>query len=171
MNRLSLKELVLNFTFLLLLQLPLIHRITLFGKAFGFFYVGFLFMLPVNLSRSYLMIIGFASGLMVDVFSNTPGIHAAACVFVLFIRNIWLAVMSDDWKEIGNLNINTLKWVGFALFVLPLTFIHHFIVFTIENGGFLFFGDLLTRIFLSTLFSFSIILIINLLVAGNQKRL
>jgi len=169
MNRLNIRELVLNFIFLLLMQLPLIYRITLFNKAFGFFYVGFILLLPTGLSRSYLMIIGFFSGLAVDVFTNTPGIHASACVLVMFMRNFWLAFINDDWKELTNLNVITLRKIGFIAYLFPLIFIHHFTIFTIENGGFYRFGSLFTTIVFSSLFSFMIIFAINFLLKSNRR--
>lgn len=171
MNRLRIKEQVYNLIFLLLFQLPLIHRITLFDRAFGFFYVGFLLLLPVGLSRSYLMLIGFLVGLLVDVFTNTPGMHALSCVFVLFIRNFWLSVINDDWKELGNLNIVTLKWGGFLSYIFPLVFMHHLLLFVVENGGFHLFGMVMNKVFLSTIFSSIIIIVFNYLITANRRRL
>jgi len=171
MNRINIRELVLNFIFMMLLQLPLIYRVTLFNKAFGFFYVGFILLLPTKLSRSYLMFIGFCSGLFVDVFTNTPGIHASACVFVMFIRNFWLMVINDEWQGFTNLNVATLRRTGFFGYLFPLIFVHHFILFTVENGGLHLFGSLFARILYSAIFSFIIIFAINLLVKLNSKRI
>lgn len=170
MNRLSVKEQILNFIFLLLLQLPLIHRITLFDKAFGFFYIGFLLLLPIGLNRVYLMLAGFFSGLLVDVFSNTPGMHAFACVFIMFLRNYWLTFINDDWRELGNLNVLSLKWTGFLGFVFPFVFLHHFILFVLENGGFHLFGLVLSKIFFSSIFSTVIIFALNFLFVSKQRR-
>ncbi|MEM6735442.1 MAG: Rod shape-determining protein MreD [Bacteroidota bacterium] len=154
----------------MLIQLPLIHRITLFDRAFGFFYVGFLLLLPVNISRSYLLIIGFFSGLLVDVFSNTPGIHASACVFIMFFRNFWLSLIDSDWRELSNLNILSLKTTGFFAFILPLIFVHHLVLFMVENGGFHFFGQIIGKVFFSTLFSGLIIFLVNFTSSGNRKK-
>ncbi|MDE0470731.1 MAG: Rod shape-determining protein MreD [Ekhidna sp.] len=170
MNRINIRELVLNFIFMMFLQLPLIYRVVLFNTAFGFFYVGFILLLPTKLSRSYLMLIGFCSGLFVDIFTNTPGIHASACVFIMFIRNFWLSVIDDDWKEFTNLNVATLNRTDFSRYLFPLIFVHHFILFTVENGGFHLFGSLFTRILCSAVFSFIIIFVINLLVKLSGKR-
>lgn len=171
MTRISIKEQILNVILLLLVQLPLVHRITLFDKAFAFFYVGFLLLLPRSLSRSYLMIIGFFSGLLVDVFTNTPGIHASASVFILFIRNFWLNVVNDDAQELTNLNIGTLKKTGFLYFTFPLVFVHHFIIFIIENGGFHLFGMVFGKIFFSAIFSTTIIFVINFIISPNRRRI
>ena len=170
MNRLSFREQVLNLVFLLLLQLPLIHRITLFDQAFGFFYVGFLLLLPLGISRSYLMLIGFLVGLAVDIFTNTPGLHALSCVFIMFIRNFWLSIVNNDWMDLRNINVGTLKWIGFLLFVFPLVFIHHALLFVIENGGFHLFGSLFNKVLFSSLFSTTIILVLNFLISNSRNR-
>lgn len=170
MNRVSIKEQVLNLILLLLVQLPLVHRITLFEKAFGFFYVGFLLLLPRTLSRSYMMLIGFISGLIVDIFTNTPGIHASASVGVMFIRNFWLKVVNDDSQELTNLNVSTLKKSGFIYFVFPLVLVHHFLIFVIENGGFHLFGMVLSKVVFSAIFSTAIIFVINFIITPTGRR-
>ena len=170
MTRVSIREQIFNLILFLLVQLPLIHRITLFDKAFGFFYVGFLLLLPRILSRSYLMVIGFFTGLLVDVFTNTPGIHASSSVFILFIRNFWLNAVNDDTQEITNLNVASLKKSGFLYFTFPLVFVHHFLIFVIENGGFHLFGMVFSKIFFSTVFSTAIIFVINFIITSNRRK-
>lgn len=170
MTRINIKEQILNLVLLLVIQLPLVHRITLYDKAFGFFYVGFLLLLPRTLSRSYLLIIGFLTGLLVDVFTDTPGIHASASVFIMFIRGFWLNIINDDFQEVINLNVDSLKKSGFIYFILPLIFVHHFIIFFVENGGFHLFGLVLSKVFFSTIFSAVIILVINFVITPNRRR-
>jgi len=150
---------------LLLVQLPFVHRITLFDKAFGFFYVGFLLLLPRTLSRSYLMLIGFLTGLLIDVFTNTPGIHASAAVGVMFIRNFWLKIVNDDSQELTNLNVSTLKKSGFIYFI-----VHHFLIFVIENGGFHLFGMVLSKVVFSAIFSTTIVFVINFIITPTRRR-
>lgn len=171
MTRVSVKEQVLNFVLLLVVQLPLVHRITLFDKAFGFFYIGFLLLLPRSVGRSYLMLIGFFSGLLVDLFSNTPGIHASASVFIMFIRSFWLNIVNDDFQEVINLNVGTLRKTGFIYYTLPLIFIHHFIILFIENGGFHLFGLVFTKVILSTIFSFTLVFVISFVVSPKSRRI
>ncbi|WP_421763842.1 Rod shape-determining protein MreD [Ekhidna sp.] len=160
----------MNLILLLVVQLPLVHRITLFDKAFGFFYVGFLLLLPRTLGRSYLLIIGFFIGLLVDVFTDTPGIHASASVFIMFIRGFWLNIVNDDYQEVINLNVGSLKKSGFIYYIFPLIFVHHFIIFFVENGGFHLFVLVLSKVFFSTIFSGVIILVINFAITPNRRR-
>jgi hypothetical protein len=109
-------------------------------------------------------------GLAVDVFSNTPGIHAGACVFVMFIRDLWLRIVLDDTDELTNINHISLKKTGFIFYVLPLVLIHHFIIFLVENGGFHLFAMLSSKTILSALFSFTIIFVLNYLIVPKPRR-
>lgn len=169
--RINIREQVLNFLCLLLVQLPLIYKITLLDSAFAFFYVGFLVLLPVSITRIYLLLIGFFSGLLVDVFTNTPGMHAYAAVLIMYVRNFWLGIIRDDVADLSNLNVGTLKVSGFLTFVFPLVFTHHLMIFFIENGGLHLFGMVMRKVFFSSIFSTFIILVFNFLVSPRSKRL
>ena len=168
--RVSIREQVFNFIALMLVQLPLLYKITLFDQAFGFFYVGFLLLLPFRWNQSLLLLIGFFCGLIVDVFSNTPGIHAGACVFIMYIRYSWLRVVHDDLEDLVNINYLSLKKTGFLLYLLPLVLAHHFIIFLVENGGLHLSGMLFAKTIFSTLLSFVIIFVLNYLVVPRSSR-
>lgn len=170
MNRVNIREQVFNFIALCLIQLPLLYRITILDRAFGFFYIGFLILLPFRVSRSYLLIAGFLVGLVVDIFSNTPGIHAGACVFIMYIRDLWLKIVIDDTEELTNINYISIKKTGFTLYAFPLVLIHHLIIFLVENGGLHLFGTLITKTILSALFSFTIIFVLNYLIVPKPRR-
>ena len=171
MSRFNIRELIFNFISLVVIQLPLLYRITIGDHAFAFFYVGFLLTLPFRLSRSYLLLIGFFVGLIVDVFSNTPGIHAGACVFVMYVRDLWLTIVHDDTEELTNINHVSLGKIGFVLFMLPPVLIHHFLIFTVENGGVHLFGTLMTKTLFSSIFSLVVIFVLNYLIVPAPRRI
>lgn len=171
MIRVNIREQVLNFIFLMLVQLPLIYKISVFNAGFIFFYVGYILLLPKTVSRSYLLVIAFLCGVMADLFSNTLGMHATVCVFVAFIRNDWLAFVNDDFQRLVNLNVRTLRLRGFLIYVLPLVFVHSLILLVLENGGFQHFTQLATKIFVTSITTFVFIVIISFLVAPKVERL
>lgn len=171
MSRINIREQIFNFIAFFLIQLPLLYRVVLFDQAFGFFYVGFLLLLPYNWGRVYLLLIGFFTGLVVDVFSNTPGIHASACVLIMFFRDAWIRIVHDDVEELSNINHISLKKMGFLAYVLPLVFVHHLVIFTLENGGVHLFGMLISKVFLSSLLSFIIIFVLNVVIAPRPRRI
>lgn len=171
MIRVNYIQQTLNLFIFLIIQIPLLHKFVFLDKAFVFFYIGFILFLPYGISKSLAMIIAFFTGLIIDVFSNTPGIHASACIFIAFIKDFWYAMMigqSDDdvyldWNELG-------VW-GSVTYLLPLIFFHHFIIFSIENGGFNSFGLLFTKIVFSTTYSFFIIFGLSFLTAPKARRI
>ena len=66
------------FVFLLMLQVFVFNHIHLFGYATPLPYIYFLLILPGNTSRWVYVLTGFALGLLTDLFTNTPGMAAAA---------------------------------------------------------------------------------------------
>lgn len=169
MIRINYSRQIINAIAFLVIQLPLLYNFILFDIAFGFFYVGFIFFLPLGLNRNISMIIALLSGLLVDVFSNTPGIHASACVFIALIKDYWYLATIGEYEDDINLSWNQLKIWGSIKFILPLIFAHHLIIFSIENGGFNSFFPLLSKIVFSSIYSLVIIFGISLIIAPRER--
>lgn len=81
---------IIRFILLLLLQVFLFKQIT-FG--FGgveyfvvFIYPIFIFLLPLRLPGPLIILASFLLGLLIDLFYDTLGLHAAAATFTAFIR-------------------------------------------------------------------------------------
>ena len=83
-NRLILNT--LRFIGLLLLQVLVIDNIRLGYYIHPCVYVLFIFLLPFNIQKWQLLLLGFFTGLTVDLFNGTPGLNAAATVFLAFVR-------------------------------------------------------------------------------------
>lgn len=158
---------------LFILQVILFRNIALFDVAFCFVYIGVLLFLPVEIDRILTLIIAFMVGLSIDVFYNSLGIHAFAAVFLAFIRYFWTKAITPQGGYEGNVSLiiaNTgLQW--FTSFAFPLIFAHHFILFFIEAGGFLHFGYTLLKVILSSLFTFLVIILIQMLFFSRKKGL
>jgi rod shape-determining protein MreD len=158
------------FLFLVVLQIPMIHRWVLFDYAFPFPYIGFVLLFPKKSGRSMVMLVAFFVGLVMDVFSNTPGMHAAASVFVAYIRLWWLSRVAE-LEDNQQISFQDMSRTGFILYFIGLLFIHHAFLFILENEGLRIFGPLLLRIISSSLFSFVIIAIVTMLVYRKKQRL
>ncbi|MEP0366620.1 MAG: hypothetical protein ABJN36_04250 [Cyclobacteriaceae bacterium] len=171
MIRINYTRQVLHLVAFLLIQIPLLHRFILFDVAFGFFYVGFILFLPLGVNRNITMVIALLSGLLVDVFSNTPGIHASACVFLALVKDYWYLASIGDYEEDINISWNHLKLWGSVKFLIPLILAHHIIIFTIENDGLSGFFSLMNKIFLSTLYTFVVVFTVSLLISPRERRM
>jgi hypothetical protein len=81
---------ILRFGLLVLLQGLILHRINLGGSQFNyiliFIYPLFIVLLPIQIGRGLLILLAFLLGLSIDVFYDSPGLHASASVFTAFIR-------------------------------------------------------------------------------------
>ncbi len=159
-----------HFVAFVLFQLPLLYKFILFNTAFGFFYVGFILLLPLGLNRNISMIIALITGLLIDIFSNTPGIHASACVFIALTKDYWYMFSIGEIEDQTNISWNQLKIWGSVRFLLPLIAAHHLIIFTVENGGLSDFFYLMQKVILSSLYTFITVFGISLLLAPKERR-
>ena len=77
---------IVRFVLLILVQVFVLDNIQFLGYATPMIYVLFILSLPVRFHRGALLILAFVMGLIIDMFSNTMGLHAFASVFVAFLR-------------------------------------------------------------------------------------
>jgi len=139
------------FTGLVLLQVLILNNVHIAGYATPFLYIYFILRMEANISRNEAMLWGFALGLCIDIFSNTPGMNAAATVMLAFVRPIFLRLFTPrDNQEI----LPSLKNLGFSSYVkylLVAVFTHHMMLFTIAFFSFSDIQTLLIRIVSSTI--------------------
>lgn len=170
MNSEWIRRLVLYVLFLLVIQVPLLHDWVFAGVAFPFPYVGFLLLMPLSMGRVGLLIMAFCIGLVMDIFSSTPGMHASASVTVAFFRMSWFGVVIDVNDDDADMTLSHLRWANFTLALLPLIFVHHFILFALENEGFSRFWRLLGHSFWSAVLSYVLVLLVAMLVNPKKRR-
>ena len=155
-------RIILYVIVFLLLQTLVMNNIHLFGMVTPFIYLYALLKLPVTVTRSSTILLSFFFGLAIDLFSNTFGIHAAACSFFGFIRNPLLGQFVDT-KELPDGSIPSYRLFGFGHFfryTLIMVTIHHVVLFSVESFGFfqpkLMFMRMMSSILLTSLLLFII---------------
>ena len=164
MNNSSVKYILL-FVVVVLVQILFLNNIQFSGYVNPYFYIVFILMLPVSTSRFWLLLISFLLGLTIDVFSNTPGIHASATVFLGFVRPFLLSSdSSDDSDKFQSPSILNTGIRQFAIYVGIGVLLHHTFLFFIEVFSFHAFGDTLLRTILSSIFSYIVIFISQLFI-------
>lgn len=169
--RLSVLQIV-SFFIYLLYQVLILQNVVLFHTAFCFLYVVYLLLLPVESNPLTLMGIGFIMGLAVDMFYDSIGLHAFACVLIMYLRSYWLNNLTPqggyDNNSTPSLASNGVQW--FMVYATPLVFIHHTALFFTEAGGFSMFWFTLWKIITSTLFTLVVILIAQFLFPSRRQR-
>jgi len=84
--------------------------------------------LPFNISRVNLLFIGFFTGITLDYFMVSPGIHAAACVLIAYLRPFIINVLTP--KEASEFNYRepspkAMGWTPYLVYTFILTLFHH----------------------------------------------
>jgi len=147
----------------LLLQIFFMRNMVLFNYAFCFIYIAGILILPAEISRMYLLFIGFAVGFTVDIFSNTFGIHAAATVLIAYLRPFLIHYqMESKGAERADIGIRSQGIGAFLAYILPLIFIHHAMLFLLEINNFGMILHTLLRIAASTLFTLIMVVLLEL---------
>lgn len=162
-----------RFIALILIQGLILNDINLFGgQAIPYFYILFLIMLPLETPRWLELLLGLALGLGMDMFTNTVGIHASACVWLAFLRPVYLnAIAPRDGYEFGqNPTINDLGFSWFLKYASVLVFAHHFWLFYVEVYSFRDFFSTLLRVILSSAFTLVLIIIAQYLFFSGKSR-
>lgn len=152
---------IIRFIVLVLVQILVFNNIQFSGYIVPYIYILFILLLPFETPRWLLLLAAFTLGISVDLFTQTPGMHAAASVLMAFLRP-WVLEMSAprDGYEPGT--YPRLYYYGFQWFLrytVILVLAHHLVLFYIEVFRFSEFFSTLLRVLLSSLFSIILIIL------------
>lgn len=128
-----LKYIVIFFV-LVLLQVLVVDDIVIAKSYSPIIYVLFILLLPFETPKYLLLLLGFVLGLTIDVFSNLPGIHASATVFMAFLRpGVLMLISTRELYEPGTLpRISHYGFGWFLRYSAILIIAHHLFLFFIE---------------------------------------
>jgi hypothetical protein len=153
------------FFSLVLVQVLIFNQVQFSGFFNPYVYLLFIILLPLSTPRYAVLILAFLLGLIIDIFSNSLGVHSAATVFAAYVRPLVIRIISnreDDRSDYPGLNQNKLLW--FINYVLIMVLLHHTVLFYLEVYTFANFLNTLYRVILSSLFSIIIIVLSQFLV-------
>ena len=165
---------IIRFFALAVVQVLVFKRIAFNWGEFAFIhfiiYPLFIILLPTKMPRPLVITLGFLIGIFVDLFYDSPGIHASAGVFTGYVRGLVLDLLEpyegynvDDSPTIETMGIGW--FMGYASILLGL---HLFYYFSVEAFSFVF----LFEILMNTIFSFiaSFIILMLFLLIFRPKR-
>lgn len=149
------------FVLLLFLQLFIFNNIQLSGYINPYIYILFILLLPYEISGWLLLGLAFITGICVDSFMNTYGMHTSATLLLAFLRPYILRLISsrEDVDKKGSPSIYSNGFTWFLKYAFFLTLAHHFMLFFIESFTFTTFFHTLLRVVLSTIVTTSFILL------------
>jgi hypothetical protein len=169
MNSESIRH-IIRAILIMLLQVLVLKRISL-GSGFIwqngdiFIYPLIILLLPFRLSRHSVILIGFLTGLTIDMFYDTTGVHAFALTATAYCRGLLLSYMEPRG--------------GYQLVMTPTRFamglnwlltytsiaivIHLFVYYTVEIFTFVFIGKIILKTLITFLLSMLVVMGYHLL--------
>jgi len=169
----SLVKNIIRFILFILVQVFVLHQVPSLHKFITpYLYYLFIIWLPFNMGRSALMLLAFVFGLSLDYFLKTPGLHAAACVLVAYVRPFLINMLirqEGDEQNYASPSITSMGWAPYFMLVFILTLLHHgYLVFLewMQFGSFLYF---LGKVLATTGISMLLVLITELLFFRKEK--
>ena len=158
---------IIRFIILILLQVTIFNNIQLSGFINPYLYVLFILLLPFDTPPWLLLVLSFFMGLSIDIFSNTIGIHASACVFMGFLRPYVLNYISvrDNYECNIEQGLYVYGFSWFLKYALILILAHHSFLFVVEVFSFQNFGDTIIRILLSSIFTLILVIISQFIIS------
>lgn len=165
---------ILRFFFLIFFQGLILNHVNL-GELGGYinpyFYIYFILLLPFSTPRWMLLILAFILGIGIDMFTNTIGLNAAACVIMAFARPFVISAISSGPESLigdtPSLKNQGLKW--FLYYAIILILVHHISLFYLEIFRLSEFIATFVRVLLSSAFTLILVMISEyILYSGNK---
>lgn len=164
---------IIRFALFILLQVfvlakvPPLHRFVV-----PYLYFLFILWLPFKMPRAGILLLSFLLGLSLDMFMRTPGLHAAACTLIGYLRPFVISIlMPKEAEEISysEPSITSMGYLPFIVYILILTLVHHAYMVFLEWMQFGSFWYFLGKVLATTAVSILLILITEMLFQRKGK--
>lgn len=156
-----------RFIALVFLQVFLLNNINLAGYINPYIYILFIVLFPLDGNKGLLIFLSFLLGLSVDIFEDSGGVQAAACVFIAYIRPWVLKYSFGVSYEYNSVKLHKAAPMERFTYLASMVFLHHFVMFILEIFSF----NHISLLLKSTIFSgiFTLLLIYGTLILFTKK--
>ncbi len=117
-----------------LVQVFILNNIQFNGYINPYYYIIFIISSPNKKSKSACLIWGFLTGMIIDFFSESYGIHAFSSVLIAYLQPFFYSSKSS-YNKISDdgTNIKTMALDFFISRTIAIVVIHHFTLFILED--------------------------------------
>jgi rod shape-determining protein MreD len=163
---------LIRFVVLVLLQVFLLKNISLYNLSVPYLYILFILLLPFEIPNLLLFLLSFLLGLTIDAFYDTPGLHAAACVLLAFVRVLFISitVQKDGFDNEPEPTLGNMGFRWFFTYAAVLILFHHFFLFNLEVFRLYELQYTLLRFLSSSVFTLFLVLISSFLFYRRKER-
>jgi hypothetical protein len=127
----------IRFFILVFLQVFIMKNISLGTYLVPMPYIIFLLVLPMNTPPILVLILAFITGLGIDFFYDSQGIHSSACLVLGFTRKYMLRFLSprEGYEVTMKPTVQSMGINWFLYYTIPMIVIHHLFFFFLEEFG------------------------------------
>jgi len=168
MNKLLTPNIV-RFILLVLLQVILLCNINFLGYINPYLYVFFILLLPFTLSQWKVLVYSFLIGIVIDVFQDSGGVNAAACLVAAYFRPSILKFAFGVSYEFQTIKFYQTPIAQRLTYIFIIVFIHHLVLFLLAYFNFEYILDVLKNTLFSGLFTVLLVLIAMVLFRKKHK--
>jgi rod shape-determining protein MreD len=150
-----------------LFQIPPLHRFIV--PSIYFLYI---LWLPGRMPRGTLTLVAFLYGMTLDFFTKTPGLHAASCVLIAYLRPFLVNILIPQEGAEQNYKSPSITSMGlapYATYILILTLLHNTYLVLLEWLQFGSFWFFLGKVLSTTGISLLLIMLTELLFYRKEK--
>lgn len=160
---------IIRFILLLLAQVLICNNINFLGYVNPYIYIIFIFLFPIKDNRLVLLLASFTLGMLVDMFSDSGGVHAAAALSLAYARPVLLKTSFGMLYEHQSVKFSKTEIGSLITYVTFGTLIHHFILFTLEIFNIYSILLILKKTLFSSIFTILLSVLIIILFSRNKK--
>jgi len=160
---------IIRFVILILAQVLVFNHINFLGNINPYPYILFVLLFPINNNRTLFIFLSFMLGLFVDLFSDSGGVHAAACVTIAFLRPPVLKFAFGVVYEHQTIKFNNTEFGNRIIYFSILILIHHLIMFLLEVFNISHILLVLQKTLFSSIFTILLCALISILFSNKQR--
>jgi len=160
---------IARFVLLLAAQILIFNNLDFLGYINPFPYLLFIILYPVNGNKTGLLVASFLLGLILDMFCNSGGVHAAASLLLAYYRPYIFKFSFGLSYEYQTVKLNDVLTPERFSFLAIAVVLHHFVLFILEVFRVSFLFEIILKTFVSTIFTLIICILIIYLIKPNKR--
>lgn len=132
-------------------------------------YILFLYWYPIKQNRTVFIVIAFLLGFIIDVFSDTLAIHAAATTTIAFLRPAIMRFCFGVNYEFQSFKLSSVPRIQQITYIALLIVIHHTVFYILEVFSFENFLLILKKILTVSLASIVLCILLSSLFSVKKE--
>jgi hypothetical protein len=160
---------IARFLLLLAAQILIFNNLDFLGYINPYPYILFIILYPVNGNKTGLLLASFFLGLILDMFCNSGGVHAAASLLLAYYRPYIFKFSFGLSYEYQTVKLNDVLTPERFSFLAIAVVLHHFVLFILEVFRMSFILEILLKTIVSTIFTLIVCILIIYLIKPNKR--